>query len=95
MAAYVIVDLDAPDLSALDEYRRRAVPLFAKHGGRALIRLGVGEVLEGDWQPKRIMCLEFATMDGLKRWWTSEEYEPLKPLRRRVSKANVIAVQGV
>ena len=95
MAAYLIVDLDVADLSALDQYRRQAVPLLAKYGGRTLIRLGAGEVLEGDWRPKRMMCLEFATMEALKRWWTSEEYQPLKPLRRRVSRANVIAVQGV
>jgi uncharacterized protein (DUF1330 family) len=95
MAAYLIVDLDVADLSALDEYRRQAVPLTAKYGGRPLIRLGVGEVLEGDWRPKRIICVEYPTMAALKRWWTSEEYEPLKPLRRRVSKADVIAVEGV
>jgi uncharacterized protein (DUF1330 family) len=95
MAAYLIVDLDVEDLSALAEYRRQAAPLVVKYGGRALIRLGVGEVLDGDWRPKRMMCLEFATMTALKRWWTSEEYEPLKPLRQRVSKANVIAVEGV
>jgi uncharacterized protein (DUF1330 family) len=41
------------------------------------------------------MVLEFQTMDALKRWWTSEEYRPLKPLRQRVSKANVIAIEGV
>ena len=95
MAAYMIVDLDIEDLSALDEYRRQAVPIFAKYGGRALVRLGRAEVLEGDWIPKRVMVLEFQTMDALKRWWTSEEYRPLKPLRQRVSKANVIAIEGV
>jgi uncharacterized protein (DUF1330 family) len=95
MAAYMIVDLDVADLSALAEYARQAVPLTAKYGGRTLIRRGAHEVLEGNWQPKQIMCVEFATMEALKRWWTSEEYEPLKPLRRRASKANIIAVQGV
>lgn len=95
MAAYLIVDLDVDDVSALDDYRRQAVPLLAKYGGRTLIRLGVGEVLEGTWTPKRLMGLEFSTMEALQRWWTSEDYRPLKPLRQRVSRANVIAVDGV
>jgi uncharacterized protein (DUF1330 family) len=95
MAAYLIVDLDVEDLSALDEYARQSVPLSVRYGGRSLLRPGVPEVLEGEWQPKRIICVQFATMEALKRWWSSEEYQPLKPLRRRVSKANVIAVQGV
>jgi len=34
-------------------------------------------------------------VEALKRWWTSEDYGPLKPLRQRVSKANVIVVDGV
>jgi uncharacterized protein (DUF1330 family) len=34
-------------------------------------------------------------MNALKRWWTSQDYHPLKPLRQRVSKANVIAVEGI
>jgi uncharacterized protein (DUF1330 family) len=95
MAAYLIVDLDVEDIGVLAEYASQAVPLTAKYGGRPLIRSGAHEVLEGTWQPKRIICVEFATMAALKHWWTSDEYEPLKPLRRRVSKANVIAVQGV
>jgi uncharacterized protein (DUF1330 family) len=95
MAAYLIVDLDVEDLSALNDYRLQAVPLLAKYGGRTLVRLGVGEVLEGNWTPKRLMMLEFSTMEALKRWWTSEEYRPLKALRQRVSRANVIAVAGV
>ena len=95
MAAYMIVDLDIDDVSALDDYRRQAGPIFTKYGGRTLVRLGVGEVLEGNWTPKRVNCLEFSTMEALKRWWTSADYRPLVPLRQRVSRANVIAVEGV
>jgi uncharacterized protein (DUF1330 family) len=95
MTAYMIVDLDVADVSALDEYRRQAVPILQKYGGRVLVRLGIAEVLEGHWTPHRLMVLEFRTMDALRRWWTSEDYRPLVPLRQRVSQAHVIAVNGV
>jgi uncharacterized protein (DUF1330 family) len=95
MTAYLIVDLDVEDLSALDDYRRQASPILAKYGGRMLVRPVSAEVLEGDWTPKRLMVLEFETMEALDRWWTSEDYHPLKPLRQRVSKAGVVAVNGV
>jgi uncharacterized protein (DUF1330 family) len=79
----------------LEEYRRRAVPVLQKYGGRVLVRLGTAEVLEGHWPLHRLMVLEFQTMDALKRWWNSEDYQPLIPLRQRVSNAQVIAVDGV
>jgi uncharacterized protein (DUF1330 family) len=95
MSAYMIVDLDVADVSALQEYRRHALPILQKYGGRTLVRLGDAEVLEGNWTPHRLIVLEFQTMDALKRWWNSEDYRPLVPLRQRVSKAHVIAVDGV
>jgi uncharacterized protein (DUF1330 family) len=49
MNAYMIVDLDVQDVSALEEYRRRAVPVLQKYGGRVLVRLGTAEVL-GCWK---------------------------------------------
>jgi uncharacterized protein (DUF1330 family) len=95
MPTYVIVDLDVDELSALDEYRRQAVPLLPRYGGRPIIRFGATEVLEGDWIPKRLIGLEFADMEAVKRWWESDDYRPLKLLRQRCSKANVVAVNGL
>ena len=67
MPAYLIVDLDIEEVGALDEYRRRAVPILAKYGGRAIMRLGTVTVLEGDWRPKRMVGIEFPTMAALQR----------------------------
>ncbi len=95
MPAYLIADLDIEDVRALDEYRRRAVPILAKYGGRAIIRLGAVTVLEGDWRPKRMVGIEFPEMAALQRWYASDDYQPLIPLRQRVARANVIAVEGL
>jgi uncharacterized protein (DUF1330 family) len=92
---YVIVDLDVDDLSALDEYRRQAAPLLPKYGGRPIIRFGATEVLEGEWAPQRLIGLKFPDMEAVQRWWTSDDYRPVKSLRQRVSKAKVIAVDGL
>jgi uncharacterized protein (DUF1330 family) len=95
MAAYVIVDLDVRDAGALDNYRRAVPGTVAKYGGRFIVRGGAFEVLEGDWTPKRVVVLEFPSMDALKRWYRSDEYKPLLAERQRHSKANLIAVEGV
>ena len=95
MAAYVIVDLDVKDHAALEGYRRAVPATLEKYGGRFLVRGGASEVLEGDWRPKRVVLLEFPSMDALKRWYHSEEYKPLITLRQEHSTGDLVAVEGV
>lgn len=95
MVAYVIVDLDVKDAAGYDSYRREVPATLAKYGGRFLVRGGASEVLEGDWAPKRVVVLEFPSMDALKRWYHSEEYKPLIKLRQAHSSGHLIAVEGV
>jgi uncharacterized protein (DUF1330 family) len=94
MAAYLIADIEVTNPAGYDEYRRQVVATVEKYGGRFLVRGGASETLEGDWGPQRVVVLEFATMEALKRWYTSPEYKPLIALRQKNASGNVIAVQG-
>ena len=51
--------------------------------------------MEGEWTPKRLVVIEFSNMASLREWYQSEEYERLKRIRQRSSKATVLAVEGV
>lgn len=96
MPAYVIADVrDAHDQDALAEYRRRNTDAVANHGGRFLIRGGASELLEGDWPTQRIVLMEFPDADAARAWWESEEYAPLKQMRRDASDTNILLVEGV
>jgi len=95
MAAYLIVDLDVKNPAGYDDYRREVPATVAKYGGRFVVRGGAMEVLEGDWNPKRVVVLEFPSMDALKRWYHSDDYKPLIALRQKHSTGNLIAVEGV
>jgi uncharacterized protein (DUF1330 family) len=94
MAAYLIVDIDVKNAAGYDEYRRQVPPTVAKYGGRFIVRGGASEVLEGNWAPKRVVVVEFPTMEALKRWYNSPEYMPLIALRQSHSSGDVIAVEG-
>jgi len=59
------------------------------------VRGGETEVLEGDWQPKRIVILEFESMARAKEWLNCEEYREPRALRYRTAKTNMILVDGV
>ena len=65
-----------------------------KHGGRFMARGGNVEALEGGWVPKRIVVLEFPSMDAVRKWYRSPEYAPLIKLRQKASRGRLIAVEG-
>lgn len=52
------------------------------------------EVVSGDWNPSRLIIIEFDSLDRFKAWWNSSEYRAIAPLRERSAKTNVIVVEG-
>ena len=57
-------------------------------------RAGRAETLEGSWQPKRFVVLEFPSYEQAKAWWSSEEYAGPKALRQSTSICDMILVEG-
>ena len=96
MPAYVIADVrQALDQEALVEYRRGNTESVARHGGHFVVRGGDMEVLEGDWDTRRIVVIAFPDMAAAHEWYESEDYAPLKALRQSASETNIILVDGV
>ena len=96
MPAYVIADVrDARDQEALAEYRRRNTETVTSRGGRFIARGGEMHVLEGEWDTRRIVIIEFPDTAAARDWYESEDYAPLRTLRRSASDTNIILVDGV
>jgi len=94
MSAFVIVEIDVHDPIGYEEYKKRASATVEAHGGKYIVRGGKTEVLEGDWQPKRIVVLEFDSMDRAKEWLNCEEYREPRKMRHATARTNMIAVEG-
>jgi uncharacterized protein (DUF1330 family) len=94
MAAYVIGDIDVTDPAVYDDYRKQVLATVTKYGGRFIMRGGKVEPLEGGWTPKRIVALEFPTMEQARKWYRSPEYAPLIGLRQRAARGRLILVEG-
>lgn len=95
MSAYVIVDVKINDPEAYEGYKALTPASVAAYGGRFIVRGGETGILEGVWQPHRIVVLEFASVERARAWWASEEYREAKLLRQRVADTNMIVVEGV
>jgi uncharacterized protein (DUF1330 family) len=95
MPAYVIVETDVFDPEQYERYKAASPAAVAAGGGRFLVRGGEFVVLEGDWQPSRLVMLEFEDLDAAKRWYGSDAYQEAKKLRDGAAHLRVVAVQGV
>jgi uncharacterized protein (DUF1330 family) len=95
MPAYVIVETDISDPEQYEQYKAASPGAVAAGGGRFVVRGGEVAVLEGDWQPSRLVVLEFESLDAAKRWYASETYQEAKQLREGAARLNMVAVAGV
>ena len=95
MTAYVILDVDIKDAATYAEYVAIAPAAVALYGGRYIARGGKTELLEGNWQPKRLVILEFASLERAKAWVESPEYRLARSIRHKAAVTNVVVVEGV
>ncbi|MGB3244900.1 MAG: DUF1330 domain-containing protein [Sulfitobacter sp.] len=64
MSAYLIYDVEIHDTGPYGAFMEQVKPLVEAFGGRYLARGGPHEVLEGKWEPTRIVLFEFPDMDA-------------------------------
>lgn len=95
MTAYVIADVEVLDTALYETYRQQVPATISEFGGRYLVRGGDLTVLEGTWSPKRCVILAFPSMAQLKAWYDSPAYVPLRAIRERSTKSNLVMVQGL
>jgi uncharacterized protein (DUF1330 family) len=95
MCAYVIVEIDIVDPAGYEEYKQLASATVEKYGGKYIIRGGTVETLEGDWNPKRIVVLQFDSMQRAKEWLNSKEYREPRKMRHRTARTRMVVVEGV
>lgn len=95
MAAYIIVEVKIQDKETYEEYKKLTPASMAPFGGKFIVRGGSTETLEGDWQPERVVILEFPSVEKAKAWWSSDLYAPAKAIRQRTAKTKMIVLEGV
>jgi uncharacterized protein (DUF1330 family) len=95
MAAYFIVDVKVHDPQLYEDYRKLVGPTLERYGGKFLVRGGASETIEGDWQPQRLVILEFDDTEQFKRWYHSPEYTEARSIRFQASTARAILIQGI
>ena len=94
MPAFVIADIDITNPDGYAAYRPMAAESVARHGGRFVARGGTVVPLEGGWDPKRVVIIEFPTLDAAKTFYHSDDYQAALEVRLANSTGRVIIVDG-
>jgi uncharacterized protein (DUF1330 family) len=91
---YVIarVDITHPDAYAL--YAADASEAIKKHGGKALVRGGRHEALEGQARARNVI-IEFESYDAARSYYFSTEYQAAKAKRAGAAVTEFVLVEGV
>lgn len=95
MPAYVIVEIDITDPQTYERYKAMAPSSIAAYDGRYIVRGAAVQCLEGDWNPPRLVILEFPDAGKARAWWASPEYAVAKALRQACAETEMILVEGL
>jgi uncharacterized protein (DUF1330 family) len=92
---YWIAHVDVRDPEGYKEYAEMAPKTVKLYGGKYIARGGPNETLEGDWQAKRLVILEFSSVEQAKKWLNSPEYAPARALRHQYARSYMVVVEGI
>jgi uncharacterized protein (DUF1330 family) len=81
-----------------DRFLKEVAPKIAasvkEFGGQFIVRGGQSVSFEGA-PPKEIFIIRWESMDQLKAWQASKEWQNLTPLRDQIEKARAYGVEGL
>ncbi len=95
MAALVIFDVEIRDLDRYQDFMNQVKPALAAAGAKYLARGGEHRIYEGDWTPRRIVILEFPSIEAWEGFYNGPVYQGLKVVRDECSSARLVTVQGI
>ena len=92
---YVVVNVKVTNTERYPEYAKRAYETVVRFGGKYLTRGSAPEIKEGHPHLARFVILEFPSLADARRWYDSEEYEPIRALRWEWAESELFFVEGL
>ncbi|MEW6097697.1 MAG: DUF1330 domain-containing protein [Pseudomonadota bacterium] len=93
--AYIIADVTVTNDEQYAEYRKWSTQAMQAHGAEVLVRGGQVQVLEGRWQPTRLVILKFPSMDQARAFYDSAEYRRARDARAGAALMRMVVVEGL
>ena len=94
MAGYVIVQAEIIDMDKFKLYLAESPGTIAKFGGKYLARAGKIIQFEGEADDRRLVIIEFPSLEKAREWYRSEDYQKIRKFREGAAKGTLIAIEG-
>ena len=91
---YMIIDISVKDHKMYGEYVEKARPIVLSHGGRYLAKCDNVISLSGNWNPERMVIIEFDNLSLLQQCFNSSEYKEICYLREQSTEGKAVVVQS-
>jgi uncharacterized protein (DUF1330 family) len=96
VSAFVIADVKVSLPEKYEGYKALSPGAVSAAGGEFVVRGGDHMVLEGAWNPNRLVIIKFASMEKAKAFYESELYRAAREKRAGATEFfNMVVVQGV
>ena len=95
MPECVTFDGEIRDATRYQIFVKQVKPALDEAGARYLARGGSHKVYEGDWNPRRIVLLEFPSIAAWESFYYGPVYQGLKSIRDECSTGRLVSVEGI
>ena len=92
---YVIANVRVTNPAQYEEYKKWSTAAFQAHNAEICVRGGKVEVMEGDWQPDRVVVAKFPSFEAAKAFHDSPEYSRARKAREGAAVMRLVVVEGV
>ena len=93
-SAYIIAHVSITDPTQYEQYKKLSTVAMQTYGAEVCVRGGAIVVIEGDWQPERLVVLKFASLDQARRFEASPEYASARAARQGAAVMRMLLVEG-
>ena len=82
------------NVESYDEYVEKVFSVVTNYGGKHLVRGGQITAITNNWEPEKIVIIEFQNKKQMKQCFQSSEYLEIAPLREASTISKAIIVEG-
>lgn len=91
---YLLFRSEFPDPTSIKPYGRAVVSVAAKFGGRFVALADRPEPLEGHPDTRRVVILEFPSLEAARAFWDSADYAEVRKLREGLGTVDAVMFEG-
>lgn len=95
MTAYIMARINVTDMDQYKKYIALTPAIIEKFGGKFISRGGETVTLEGELESRRMVLLEFPSVEAAQEFYNSDEYQAAIEVRKGAAEGQFVILPGV